>query len=271
MTDDQLARTDRRILHFPVALNAIVPVYNLAQVPELRFSGSTLADVFLGKITTWDAPAIARDNPGVDLPRKDIKVVHEFPGGRAATHVMANYLSKVSSAFEATLASASNADWPVTSSRAGYNQAEGMVGNLMRIPGSIGYLPLFLVRFELARNRQSPLKYAAVRNSEGEFVIASAESVTASGATAAPLLQTEASDFRVYITNAPGKESYPIASFIWLLRYETSEDKKKEKIMTEFLRWVLTDGQKLAVKLGYPPLPSNLVEIELQRLEVSAR
>jgi phosphate transport system substrate-binding protein len=265
MSDDQLARANGRIFHIPLALNAVVPIYNLAQVPKLRFSGSTLADIFLGKIRRWDDAAIAKDNPGVTLPQMNIKVAHHFPDdGQIDTFLMTDYLSKVSPIFGATLANSPRENWPLANSAAGYRGGDGITGFISETPGSIGYV-------ELDRARRNRLRYGSVKNSDGEFVPASAESLTAASIGAPQFVQSQAPDFRVSITNAPGKKSYPIASLIWLVLYEDSNEKKKKEVMNDFLKWVLTDGQRLALKLGYPSLPSNLVEMELQRLRNSGK
>jgi phosphate transport system substrate-binding protein len=259
---EQLASANGLIVQFPVALNAVVPVYNLAQVPMLRLSGSTLAEIFLGGITRWDDAAIAADNPGVKLPRMDIKVVHHFPDDKQTdTRMMADYLSTVSPPFKGTLAKSSK--WPVPNASAGYIKGSGKLGFIAETPGSIGYS-------EFENVRDSPLAYAAVKNTDGEFVKASPEFLASSAASAIPPVGRGAKDFRVSIVNAPGKKSYPIASFVWLVFYEDSGE-EQSAVVADFLKWVLTDGQKTAVKLGYPPLPRNLVEIELQRLGVGGK
>lgn len=258
MTDDQIARAPGRILELPVALDAVVPIYNLPGITRLRLSGRTLADIFLGKITQWDDPAIAHDNPGVNLPRMGIKVAHDFPNhGQVDTFYMADYLLKVSPAFKTTLASSSA--WPVSDASAGYKGGAGVTGYITETPGSIGYV-------WWDRARHSSLTYAAVKNSEGEFVAASQESVTAAAASAVDAIQTQFPDFRVLITNPSGNASYPISYFILFLFYEDSNEKKQHEVIVDFLRWVLTDGQKAAVRLGFPPLPDNLVRLELERL-----
>jgi len=261
ISDDQLAQAKGRILQLPIVVNAVVPVYNLPRVPQLRFNGSTLAGIFLGKITKWNDLAIASDNPGVDLPAMDIQVRHAFPSGGAETHVMADYLSKVSPAFKAAIAS-SSANWPVATYR--YKGAAGTAGFVSQTPGSFGYLPFVIAH---AFSREDSLKYAAVKNLDGEFVTASPESITTASASA----KIEPPDFRVSLTNAPGKASFPIASFSWLLLYEKPKEKKQNEVMIDFLKWVLTDGQKVALKMGYPALPSDLVQMELQQLGTSAR
>ena len=268
ISDDQLQQAKGRILQFPIVVNAVVPVYNLPGVPQLRFSGSTLAEIFLGKITKWNDPAIAKENPGVDLPGVDIKVHHDFPSasrsGTPDTFVMVDYLSKVSPAFKAAIAN-SSANWPLASYR--YNGATGTLGFVSETPGSFGYLPLVSRAF----SHEDSLKYGAVKNSDGEFVTASPESITAASASAMSSINPQAPDFRVSITSAPGKASYPIASFIWLLIHANPKDNKQNDVMIDFLKWVLTDGQKTALKLWYGALPSDLVQVELQQLGSGAR
>jgi phosphate transport system substrate-binding protein len=263
MTDDQLARAPGRILHLPVALDAVVPIYNLVQVPHLRLSSDTLAGIFLGKITKWDDPAIATDNPGLELPRMGIKVAHEFQNpGQHDTFYLADYLSKVSPAFRDTRAHSSS--WPLSNAGEGHLGGAGVTGFIAETPGSIGYV-------WWDRARHSSLQQAAVKNSDGEFVMASPESLTAAAAAIAPLMRKQAPDLRILITNAPGETSYPISYFIWLIFYEDSPEKKQHQVMTDFVKWALTDGQKVAVKLGFPALPYNVVKLELQRLGVSTK
>ena len=263
VSDDQLAKANSRILQLPIVVNAVVPVYNLPQAPQLRFSGDTLAGIFLGKITKWNDAAITKDNPGVDLPTMDIKVKHDFPSaslsGTLDTYVMADYLSKVSPAFKTVLADSSG-NWPVANNV--YKGAEGTAGFVRHTPGAIGYV--WQSRFHGTE------QYGIVKNADGEFIAASPESLTAASASAMSSIKPLAPDFRVSITNAPGKASYPIASFTWLVLYENPKEKKQNEVMIDFLKWVLTDGQKVALKLGYPALPSDLVQMELQQLGTSA-
>jgi len=262
--DDQPASANGRLVQFPVAVTAVIPVYNLDAVPELRFSGGTLADIFLGKITKWNDPAVIADNPGTNLPPMDIKVEHYFPNGTVETRVIADYLSQVSSDFKKTLNASPNG-WPLAS--IGYKGGEGIAGFVSTTPGSIGYLGLAPAHLY---EQTGSLKWGAVKNSDGDFVMASPKSLTTASETAVPVVHAQA-NFGVQITNAPGKGSYPIASFIWLTLYEKPdegpEERKKHEVMKDFLKRVLTDGQKLALKLGYPALPDNLVKLELERLE----
>jgi len=265
ISDDPLASANGRLLQFPVAVTGVVPVYNLPGVQQqLRFSGSTLAGIFLGTIAKWDAPAIMKDNPGMDLPHVDIKVKHYFPGGSVESLIMADYLSKVSSAFKTTLATSSN-DWPLSS--IAYKGGEGMAGFVSETPGSIGYLGLVPARLY---EHKGSLKCGAVQNSDGEFVTASPESLAAASRSAVSSVQANVTDFRILMTNSPGKTSYPIASFIWFVLYEEAQKspdgRKKSEIARDFLKWVLTEGQESALKLGFPALPKDLVQMELKRL-----
>lgn len=265
MTDDQQTKATDQVLHFPVALDATVPVYNLPHLPALRFSGSTLASIFLGKITRWNDPAIASDNPGANLPQINIKVVHHFPYFAEGGHLMADFLSKVSPEFKATLAS-SRENWPVANGMAGCRGGGGcsVPGVVRKDLGAMGCV-------ELEDARQNQLDYGGVKNSDGEFVTASAESITSAADADVSLIRTQAPDFRFSISNALGKGSYPISGFVWLLMFQHPKEKKEDEVIIDFLRWVLTDGQKLALKLGYAALPSDLVQMELQRLGPNAR
>ena len=235
-------------------LGAVVPVYNLAGVSqELKFSGALLADIVLGKVTKWNDPAIAQLNPGVTLPDSGITFVHRSDGS-GTTFVWADYLSKVSPEFKTTVGADSSLKWPVG---IGGKGNEGVAGLVSQAPGSLGYV-------ELIYALQSNMSYGAVQNSAGAFVKASIESVTAAAAGAATDMPE---DFRVSITNARGQDAYPIASFTWILMYQTPDDKAQARVMVDFMKWALTDGQKHARDLGYAPLPQNVIDMELEALE----
>jgi phosphate transport system substrate-binding protein len=254
MTEDQLRAAPGRILHFPTVLGADVPVYNLAGVStQLKFSGSVLADIFLGKIKKWNDPAIGGLNPGVKLPPTDITVVHRSDGS-GTTYIWVDYLAKVSSEWKQKVGVNTSVNWPVG---VGGKGNEGVAGLVKQTPGSIGYV-------ELIYALQNQISYGMVQNLAGNFVAASTESVTAAAAGAA---QEMPADFRVSITNAPGEAAYPISSFTWLLLYEDSEDKAKARIMVDFITWALTDGQKFARELGYAPLPQVVVDMETKALQ----
>src|SRR6185295_16337682 len=218
----------------------------------LNFSGQVLADIFLGKVTKWNDPAIAKLNPNAKLPGTDITVVHRSDGS-GTTYIWVDYLSKVSPAFKARVGINTAVNWPTG---VGGKGNEGVSALVTQTPGSLGYV-------ELIYALQSKISYGTVQNMDGEFVRASIDSVTAAAAAAASKMPA---DFRVSITNAPGKGVYPISSFTWVLLYENPKDKVQGKTMVEFMKWALTDGQKHGTALGYAPLPANVVKMELEAL-----
>jgi phosphate transport system substrate-binding protein len=249
MTQEQLLAAPGKVLHFPTVLGADVPVYNLPEVTaSLNFSGPVLADIFLGKIAKWNDPAIAKDNPGVTLPASDITVVHRADGS-GTSYIWCDYLAKVSPEWKSKVGVATSVNWPTG---IGAKGNEGVAGAVRQTPGSIGYV-------ELIYALQNKIAYGAVRSMDGEFVQATTESVSAAAAAAA---QQMPPDFRVSITNAPGKGVYPISSFTWLLLYESPKDKNQSRIMVDFMKWALTEGQAFAGDLGYAPLPKPVVEME---------
>jgi phosphate transport system substrate-binding protein len=253
MTQDQLLAAPGKILHFPTVLGADVPVYNVAGVSSpLKFSGPVLADIFLGKVTKWNDPAIAKLNPGVSLPGTDITVVHRSDGS-GTTYIWVDYLAKASPEWKQKVGVNTSVNWPVG---VGGKGNEGVAGLVKQTPGSIGYV-------ELVYALQNRISYGSVQNMAGEFVTATTESVTAAAAGAVKQMPA---DFRVSITNAPGPGVYPISSFTWLLLYERPQDKTQGNIMVDFMMWALTDGQKFASDLGYAPLPQPIVEMEKKAL-----
>lgn len=253
MTDEQLKAAPGRILHFPTVLGADVPVYNVPGVrTPLKFSGTLLADIFLGKVTKWNDPAIAKLNAGVTLPGTEVVIVHRSDGS-GTTYIWVDYLSKVSPEWKAKVGVATSVKWPVG---VGGKGNEGVAGLVSQTPGAIGYVELI---FAL----QNKIAYGAVQNAAGEFVAATGQSVTAAAAAVAGQMPA---DFRVSITNAPGKGAYPISSFTWLLLYEDAKDKNQSKTMVDFMKWALSDGQKLASAMGYAPLPPDVVKLELAAL-----
>jgi phosphate transport system substrate-binding protein len=253
MTNEQLQAAPGKILHFPTVLGAVVPVYNIPNVKaELKFSGPVLADIFLGKITKWNDPALLKLNSGINLPNTDITVAHRSDGS-GTTYIWVDYLSKVSPEFKMKVGVNTQVNWPTG---VGGKGNEGVSGLVTQTPGSIGYV-------ELIYALQNKISYGPVQNMDNEFVKASVESVTAAAAAAASKMPP---DFRVSITNAPGKGVYPISSFTWLLLYENPKDKTQAKMMVDFLKWALTDGQKFAGSLGYAPLPESVVKLEMDAL-----
>ena len=249
MTTDQLQAAPGKILHLPTVLGAVVPVYQLAGVSaEIKFTGPLLADIFLGKVVKWNDPAIAKVNAGVKLPDTDITVVHRSDGS-GTSYIWVDYLAKVSPEWKKSVGVSTAVKWPVG---LGGKGNEGVAGLVKQTPGSIGYV-------ELIYAVQNKIAFGAVQNANGEFVKASIPAVTAAAAAAAKSMPA---DFRVSITNAPGAGVYPISSFTWLLLYENPKDKAQGKAMVEFMKWALTDGQKMATDLGYAPLPAEVVKLE---------
>src|SRR5262245_27377023 len=254
LTDDQLRAAPGKILHFPTVLGAVVPVYNIPNVgTDLKFNGTVLADIYLGKITKWNDPAIAKLNEGVSLPATDITVVHRAEGS-GTTYIWVDFLSKTSAEFKTKVGVNASVNWPTG---VGGRGNEGVAALIKQTPGSIGYV-------ELIYALQNKIAYGSVQNMAGEFVRASVQSVTAAAAEAAKQMPP---DFRVSITNAPGAGVYPISSFTWLLLYENPKDKAQSKVMVDFMKWALTDGQKYCADLGYAPLPEGVVKQEMTALE----
>jgi phosphate transport system substrate-binding protein len=253
MTNDQQLAAPGKILHFPTVLGAVVPVYNIPNVTaELKFNGAVLADIYLGKITKWNDPAITKLNAGVNLPGTDITVVHRSDGS-GTSYIFVDYLSKVSAEWKSKVGVANAVNWPTG---VGGKGNEGVAGLVTQTPGSIGYV-------ELIYALQNKISYGSVQNLAGEFLRGSVDSVTAAAAAAAAKMPA---DFRVSITNAEGKGVYPISSFTWLLLYESPKDKAQSKTMVEFAKWALTDGQKFCAELGYAPLPEAVVKMEMAAL-----
>jgi phosphate transport system substrate-binding protein len=254
MTDDQIKGAPGPILHFPTVLGAVVPAYNLPNVTaELKFSGPLLADIYLGKVKKWNDAAIAKTNPGVALPNLDITVVHRSEGS-GTNYIFCDFLSKVSPEFQQKVGVATSVKWPIG---VGAKGNEGVTGMVRQIPGAVGYV-------ELIYARQNDIPYAAVQNAAGDYIRATLESVTAAAASASANMPA---DFRVSITNAAGKDAYPISSFTWILLDQNPTDKQRGRIMVDFMKWALTDGQRDASPLGYAPLPKEVVDLEMKALE----
>ena len=254
MTPEQMQGAPGKILHLPTVLGAVVPIYNLPGTSsEIKFNGPVLADIFLGKVTKWNDPAIAKLNSGVTLPATDITVVHRSDGS-GTSYIWVDYLAKVSPEWLKKVGVNTSVNWPVG---LGGKGNEGVSGLVQQTPGSIGYV-------ELIYALQNKIPYGSVQNAAGEFVKASVDSVTKAAAAAATTMPP---DFRVSITNAQGPGAYPISSFTWLLMYADPKDKASARAMVDFVKWALTDGQKYAADLGYAPLPANVVMLEQAALE----
>jgi phosphate transport system substrate-binding protein len=257
MNDMQLKEfKDKRgsdVLHFPTVLGAVVPTYDIKGVTgQLNFTGDALAGIYLGKITKWNDPAITSANPGVTLPNTDIVVVHRAEAS-GTTFIWTDYLSKVSPEWKMKVGAATSVNWPVG---LGGQGNEGVSGQIKQTGNTIGYV-------ELIYALQNKMPYGKVKNSAGDFVLADLNSVTAAASGAA---KTIPDDFRVSITNAPGKGAYPISSFTWLLIPEKIADPAKKKAITDFLTWMLKDGQTMTEALSYAPLPKEVVAKETKAI-----
>jgi len=252
MTNEQLLAAPG-VMHFPTVLGAVVPIYNVPGLSQpLTFSGPVIADIFLGKITKWNDPAIAKLNSGVNLPATDIAVAHRSDGS-GTTYIWCDYLAKVSPEWKKTVGVATSVKWPTGIADA---RNDGVAASVSQTPGAIGYV-------ELIYALQTKIAYGNVINMNGKVVKASVEAVTADANAAASKMPA---DFRVSIPNAPGDDVYPISSFTWLLLEKDPKDKGQSKVMVDFVKWALTDGQKFANDLGYAPLPKNVVDMELKAL-----
>ena len=250
MTDEQLAQAQAKrgtkVFHIPTVLGAVVPAYNVPGVNgEIKFTPEALAGIFLGKITSWNDPALAKANPGVNFPNAPIVVVHRSDGS-GTTFIFTDYLSKVSSDWQSAVGKGTSVKWPVG---LGGKGNEGVAGMIRQMQGAIGYI-------ELIYAVQNNIPYGVVRNASGEYVKASLQSVTAAAAS----VKAMPADFRVSITNAPGKDAYPVSSFTWLLIPQQSKDPNKGKMIADFLNWMVDDGQKLTAQLTYAPLPDSVAQ-----------
>ncbi len=243
MTDAQLAQSKVKLVHIPVVLGAVVPVFNVPGVNNLRFSGETLADIFLGNIKTWNDPRIAKDNPSVMLPSMAINVVHRADGS-GTTFIFADYLSKVSSAWKSGPGVGTSLNWP---KGIGGKGSEGVTGLIRQLPGSIGYV-------ELTYALQNHISFGAVKNAAGNWITASIPGVTAAAAS----VKNMPADFRVSITNAPGATAYPISSFSWMLVPVKAQDAAKGRVLRDFLSWMVKSGEAQVSSLYYAPLPENV-------------
>jgi phosphate transport system substrate-binding protein len=255
MTDEQISKLPGKAFHFPTVMGAVVPTYNLPGVTQtLKFSPETLSGIYLGTITKWNDPKLVKDNAGVKLPNADIVVVHRSDAS-GTSFVWTDYLSKISPEWKSKVGALSQVSWPTG---LGGKGNEGVSGTVKQTPNSIGYVELIYA----ANNKMA---YGSVKNAAGAFVTASTESVSEAAAGAAKSMPA---DFRVSITNAPGKGAYPISSFTWLLVPAKIPDANKSKAITGFIKWMLTDGQKEAAAMYYAPLPKNVVDMELKQLSL---
>jgi phosphate transport system substrate-binding protein len=256
MSNDQMMAVQGEVVHLPTVMGAVVLTWNLPSLGEaqLKFDGPTIADVFLGKITKWNDKRIAALNPGVNLPNADLIVVHRSDGS-GTSYIFSDYLSKVSPEWKDKVGKATSVNWPVG---LGGKGNEGVTQQVKETEGAVGYVELI---YAVANN----LPFAQVKNSAGEFVQPSLASVTAAAASAK---FSSGTDFRVSITDAPGKDSYPISSFTWLLIRPKMKDAAKGKALHDFLAWMITpEAQDMAAALQYGPLPKEVVALETNRIK----
>ena len=273
LTGEEFREAPGRILHVPTVLAAVVPVYNVpGLMGELKFDAQLLADIFLGKVRNWNDPAIVRLNGGMQLPPTDISVVYRSDSS-GTSFIIADYLSKTVPEWRRILGPTRTLNLGVGSFQSdflrpadrtlnlpgsvGASSSEQVAAAVKQTAGSIGYV-------ELVYALRNKIDMGSVRNAAGEFVRPTTASIAAAAAAAVPYMPR---DFRVSITNAPGTGVYPIASFTWILVYEKPRDVRRSRVMVEFMRWALTEGQKLAPELGYAPLPAEIVERELAMLD----
>jgi phosphate transport system substrate-binding protein len=253
MNDKQLAEFKGKILNLPTVLGAVVPAYNVPGITEeLKFTPEVLSGIFLGKISKWNDKAIASANPGVNLPDSNIIVVHRSDGS-GTSFIFTDYLSKISPEWKGSVGADTSVKWPIGMGGKGN---EGVAGMIRQLQGSIGYV-------ELIYALQNKISFGTVRNASGNFVKASLESVTACAASAPKM----PADFRVSITNCPGKDAYPVSSFTWLLIPVQSKSPANGKILSDFLNWMLTDGQQMTSSLSYASLPGNVVAKEKEAIK----
>jgi phosphate transport system substrate-binding protein len=256
MTDQQIADAKGGpVLHFPTVLGGVSITYNLPEIKQpLKFTGPVIADIYLGKITKWNASQIASLNPGVTLPNQDIVVTHRTEGS-GTTYIFTDYLSSVSPAWASGPGKAQVINWPVG---LGGKGSEGVTGLVKQTPGAIGYI-------ELSYANHNDLPSALIRNAAGEWIAPTLQSVTASAAGAVSKLPAN-TDYRISIVNAAGKGAYPISSFTWILLYQHPKNAEKGKKLVDFLKWAYQDGEASAGSLDYAPLPKSMAQRLSRRL-----
>jgi len=247
MSDSAIAAIGGNVLHIPTVMGAVVAVYNLQALPQaVRFTPDVLADIFLGKITKWNDARLASINAGVTLPASDIIVVHRADGS-GTSYVFTDYLSKVSSEWQQKVGKGPSVNWPVG---LGGRGNEGVASTVSQTPGAIGYV-------ELAYATSNKIPFGTLRNSAGNWITPSLQSVTAAAAGAMKDMGPS-TDFRVSITNASGAQAYPISSFTWFLVHKTYADTAKARALVQFIWWAESEGQAKAPELSYAPLPNEL-------------
>jgi phosphate transport system substrate-binding protein len=246
ISDEQLKTASTPLVHIPTVLVAIVPIYHVPGVKGgLHFSGSALAEIFLGNIKTWDDPRIKENNPGQSLPHQDIAVVHRTDG-KGSNYILTDFLSKISPKWRSQIGKTPSPAWPVGVSA---NRGEDMMEKVKSTPGAIGYIEL---GFTLT---DTSVSVGLVQNAAGKFISATQASIAAAYRS---VEKSVPADFRASLTNAPASDAYPVISFTWLYVPETSADPERSRAVTNYLEWVLTTGQQSAESRGYTALPASL-------------
>jgi phosphate transport system substrate-binding protein len=253
MKDADLASAPGKILHLPIVAGGVAIIYNLPDNPKLKLDGTTLANIFLGNITKWNDPKIAALNPGVSLPDAAIVPVHRADGS-GTSFIFTDYLCSVNPAWADTVGKGTSVKWPAGIGLAAKG-SEGVAGQVKQLPGGIGYA-------ELAYADQNKIPYANLKNAAGNFISPAPDSVSAALATA-----NVPDDFRFSMVNAPGEKAYPIAGASWVLVYQNPKKVENGKNLVAFLKWAVTEGQKISPSLDYAPLPESVQQRELQMLE----
>jgi phosphate transport system substrate-binding protein len=252
MKDQQLSQAPGKILHLPIVAGGVAIIYNLPGDPKINLDGDTLANIYLGNITTWNDPKIAALNPGITLPSVPIVPIHRTEGS-GTTFIFTDYLTSVSPAWASAVGKASSVKWPAGIGLAAKG-SEGVAGQVKQTPGAIGY-------GELAYADESKIPYANMKNSSGNFISPAPASVSAALATA-----QIPDDFRFSMVNSPGANAYPIAGASWVLIYQVQKDPDHGQKLVDFLKWAITDGQKISSTLDYAPLPDSIQQRELTLL-----
>jgi len=248
----QLRASGKSILELPAVLIGIVIVYELPEVKsELKLTGPVLANIFLGKIKSWNDPAIAKLNPDMKLPELPIQVLHRNEG-KGSNYILSDYLAKVSPEFLTAAGRSESPKWTVGQA---FQRSQDLIAKLRGTPGAIGYTELNIAA-------GSAVRIASIKNAAGEFVRPSAKSIAAAATASGSKMSN---DFRVSLTSAPGKESYPISSFTWLYVPAVAKDSGRGSSVASYLKWVYTSGQKIAQEKGYAILPPEVLEKAAQK------
>jgi phosphate transport system substrate-binding protein len=253
MSDDELSKAPGKVLHIPIVVGGEAIVYNLPGSPKLKLDADTFSGIYLGNIAKWNDPKIAALNPGINLPDVAIVVVHRSDGS-GTTFIFTDYLSSISPIWADSVGKGTAVKWPAAVG-IGAKGNEGVAGQVKQTAGAIGYV-------ELAYAKQNNMTYATLKNAAGNFVDPTLDTVSAAMATA-----KIPDDFRFSIVNAPGDQAYPISGASWVLTYQKSKNAEKSKKLVSFLKWAVTDGQKITATLDYAPLPDSVVQRELKVLD----